>query len=191
LEFGPFRGEQGFAVELGGQDLIFSGHEVSKIYSRSILVTDVEDAKQQLDKVCDRVDVVRGPPLGGEPADPLHDLQNVPSHWTTVLKATVWLVLGALYVWYAVTVRPSIPALLVGALAVSSAGVLAWQRLRRPIDRRFADIPQRIIVNYQTRDQWRQQRWNRKRDLWVGATSAILTAAVTVAATYWAVELTN
>jgi hypothetical protein len=41
----------------------------------------------------------------------------------------------------------------IGALAVISAGVLAWQRLRRSMDRRFADIPERIIVNYQTRDQ--------------------------------------
>jgi hypothetical protein len=29
LQFGPFRSQQGFAVELGGQDLVFGGHAPS------------------------------------------------------------------------------------------------------------------------------------------------------------------
>jgi hypothetical protein len=89
------------------------------------------------------------------------------------------------YVWYAITAWPSIPALLVGALAVISAGVLAWQRLRRSMDRRFADIPERIIVNHMTRDQWRERRWNARRDV----RAVAITALVTVVATYVAIEL--
>jgi hypothetical protein len=236
-----------------------------RFYSRSILVTDVDDAKQQLDKVCDRVDVVRWLPRHDEASGPALGLENVsdadlagicvqgwidectqpvvrlrlgsqspayietrrvflkesalghgkiaeiedgssqaafiiaragrailsPSQWTVLLKAAVWLVLGALYVWYARTAWPSIPALLVGALAVISAGVLAWQRLRRSMDRRFADLPERIIVNHMTRDQWRERRWSAKRDIWVAAISFAVTAAVTVVATYVAIELTG
>jgi hypothetical protein len=181
-------------------------------------VTDVDDAKQQLDRVCDRVDVVRWLPRQDEPSGPVLGLENVsdadlagicvqgwidectqpvvrlrlgsqspayietrrvflaesalgpgkiteiengssqaafiiaragspilsPSQWAALLKAAVCLVLGALYLWYGRTAWPSIPALLVGALAVISAGVLAWQRLRGSMDRRFADIPERI-----------------------------------------------
>jgi hypothetical protein len=229
-----------------------------RFHSRSILVTDVLDAKRELEKVCDRVEVVRGE--RGERADSrdlLDDLENIsdvdleriallgwidgcnqavvrvrlgsrvpadmdtrrqlveesapgrvrqiengsfqaasvigragrpilsPSQWRALLKAAVWLLLGALYVWYAVTTWLSIPALLVGALAVISAGVLAWQRLGRSIDRRFADVPKRIIVNHMTRDQWRERRWNRRRDVLAVA----ITAIVTVVATYVAIEL--
>ena len=236
-----------------------------RFYSRSILVTDVDDAKQQLDKVCDRADVVRWLPRHDEPSGPVLGLENVsdadlagicvqgwieecrqpvvrlrlgsqspayietrrvfleesalgpnkiaeiengssqaafiiaragrpilsPSQWTALLKAALWLVLGALYVWYARTAWHSIPALLVGALAVISAGVLAWQQLRRSMDRRFADIPERIIVNHMTRDQWRERRWSAKRDFWVAVISFAVTAAVTVVATYLAIELTR
>jgi hypothetical protein len=47
-----------------------------RFYSRSILVTDVDDAKQQLDKVCGRVDVVTWLPRQDEPSDPLRGLEN-------------------------------------------------------------------------------------------------------------------
>jgi hypothetical protein len=110
-----------------------------------------------------------------------------PRQWQGVAKGALWLLLAILYVWYLIAARPSLPALLIAALAVTSAGFLGGQRLARSLNRRFADLQgERVVVNYLTRDQWRERRWNAKRDVIAVGTSVALTALVTVVATYWA-----
>ena len=59
--------------------------------------------------------------------------------------------------------------------------------MARSLNRRFADLQrERVVVNYLTRDQCRERRWNAKRDVIAVGTSVALTVLVTVVATYWA-----
>lgn len=85
--------------------------------------------------------------------------------WLDLARLAVVLIYLAVLASFAVSVWPHVLWAVVAALAVIPTAVLAAQRLGRWVGRYFPDYrPERIIVRHITRDEWRRQRYERRRD---------------------------
>lgn len=88
----------------------------------------------------------------------------------------IYITLASLWTWSSVEVWTTWPERLLTALIGVTAAAFWVPRLPHSLRNQQTAIYSRVAVRPQSRDEWRQHRWNVKRDIW----AAMLGGAVTI-----------
>lgn len=104
-------------------------------------------------------------------------------HILDLVQLALHVALIGLYAWFVIVVWPALPVILLAGLALFPVRTWAMNLVTRAVSRRI-HADNRVIVRHLTRDEWRRQREDARRDLKVGFWTALITLVVTGVATF-------
>jgi len=80
-----------------------------------------------------------------------------------VLNAATWVTLAAIFIWYALAIWPTVPAVMVAFLSLALVGRALTHAIRKYVATRAGHgMNDQLIVQPITRVEWGRQRWHSK-----------------------------
>jgi hypothetical protein len=119
------------------------------------------------------------------PAETAEQLRRA-GHWRLsrvnilqLVGLTVAVVMAALFLWFATSVWPLVPAVVLGLIVVAGTGAQLYRWLARRVKLRYrpgTEGNHHYTVSPTTRKAWREQRWAARRDIKLIIGTFVITA---------------
>lgn len=95
-------------------------------------------------------------------------------------QTAVWVVLAGLLAWFCYSVWPTLPTMLVGAIALAAAGATTRPWLKGRFQEHGMDTYQEgpLRLNVNTRERWRQRRYDERQNLKIFLITAPISGAI-------------